>query len=315
MGLVIGMDEAGYGPRFGPLVVTATVWEVPDEPRDVDFWKTMDTAITPSPDRGDRRLHLADSKQVYSAGKGLAALERTVLAALQMAGARPGSFRQLCTSLAPDAVHELNDEPWFDCADLPLPHAPGEDSLDEASDNWSQCCLRGGIRLRAIRSDVVLTERFNQLTRAFGTKGAALSTISLRLLRSVWNPDDPQPTLVLADKHGGRNRYDELLDDVLDGQMIFRRQEGTPLSVYQVKSTELRFQAKGEAHLPVALASMTCKYVRELAMTLFNQFWNNHVPELKPTAGYPTDAVRFRSDIAEAQATLGISNDQLWRER
>src|SRR3954452_13849763 len=32
MGILIGMDEAGYGPHLGPLVIAATVWHVPDEP-------------------------------------------------------------------------------------------------------------------------------------------------------------------------------------------------------------------------------------------------------------------------------------------
>ena len=36
MGVFIGMDEAGYGPNLGPLVVTATVWEVPGEPGEFD---------------------------------------------------------------------------------------------------------------------------------------------------------------------------------------------------------------------------------------------------------------------------------------
>ena len=31
MGFLIGMDEAGYGPNLGPLVVAATVWEVEEE--------------------------------------------------------------------------------------------------------------------------------------------------------------------------------------------------------------------------------------------------------------------------------------------
>jgi hypothetical protein len=31
MGILIGMDEAGYGPNFGPLVVAATAWEVREE--------------------------------------------------------------------------------------------------------------------------------------------------------------------------------------------------------------------------------------------------------------------------------------------
>mgnify|MGYP002624099614 CR=1 FL=1 len=315
MGLVIGMDEAGYGPRLGPLVVTATVWEVPGDPRKVDLWRLLESVVTPKPARDEHRLHLADSKQVYNAGKGLAALERTVLAALELCESRPQSFRELCGVLAPDAVCELNAEPWFDDADLPLPHGSSSQPTGNTAADWKDCCCRHGIQLRAIRSDVVLTERFNRLTRDCGTKGAALSTTTFRLLRSVWDPDDPQPVLVVGDKHGGRNRYDQLLDDVLDGQMIFRRQESTPLSVYQVKSTELRFQAKGESQLPVALASMVCKYIRELAMTLFNRFWNSHLPELKPTEGYTTDANRYRSEIAGAQANLGISNDLLWRMR
>lgn len=30
MGILIGMDEAGYGPNYGPLVVAATAWHAPD---------------------------------------------------------------------------------------------------------------------------------------------------------------------------------------------------------------------------------------------------------------------------------------------
>ena len=30
MTYLIGTDEAGYGPNLGPLVISATVWQVPD---------------------------------------------------------------------------------------------------------------------------------------------------------------------------------------------------------------------------------------------------------------------------------------------
>ena len=60
---------------------------------------------------------------------------------------------------------------------------------------------------------------------------------------------------------------------------------------------------------------MICKYVRELAMEQFNAFWQQHLPALKPTKGYPTDAKRFRAEITETQKQLGIPDDVLWRQR
>ena len=32
-------------------------------------------------------------------------------------------------------------------------------------------------------------------------------------------------------------------------------------------------------------------------MMQFNAFWQHHIPELKPTKGYPVDAKRFWDDI------------------
>ena len=329
MGLVIGMDEAGYGPNLGPLVATATVWEVPGHPRDTDFWSQFAEVCCQCPEKGDTRLHVADSKQVYNPSRGLTSLERSVLAAFSLAGIRCGSFHELWNSLTrgeerparhpgnrrSSSRRDSEPEPWFDGDDLPLPHSARRDDLADPVRRWRDCCERSGLRLRAIRSDLVLTNRFNDLTRAADSKGLALSRISLQLLRSVWKPGEAEPAWIIADKHGGRNRYDDLLAEILDGEMIFRLREGTERSVYRVGRTEVRFQTRAEEHLPVALASMVSKYLRELAMVLFNRFWSRHVPDLKPTAGYPTDAWRFREAIAAAQQTLGIPDDVLWRER
>jgi ribonuclease HII len=97
--------------------------------------------------------------------------------------------------------------------------------------------------------------------------------------------------------------------------MIFRVEERHQLSRYRVNSTELRFQVEGESHFPVAVASIISKYMRELAMELFNQFWSRHCPEVKPTRGYPSDAKRFREAIEQSRARLGIPEHSLWRNR
>ena len=73
------------------------------------------------------------------------------------------------------------------------------------------------------------------------------------------------------------------------------------------------FVAKGESFLPAALASMFAKYTRELTMDAFNAWWAQHLPEIKPTAGYPQDAKRFLAEIEPLLEPLGIDRDVLWR--
>ena len=314
MAFVIGMDEAGYGPNLGPLVVTATVWEVPDQPDVFDFWATLHPSVTPSPPSTHSQLQVADSKVVYSPARGLANLEASVLAALRLMGQAPGGFQSLCELLVNHDSGLHQGQHWF-AEDLSLPQASDISRILQGAASWSTCCRDKQLRLHAIQSDIVHPEQFNRLTRDFDSKNAALSHISMRLLRRVWDPDVSQPTLIVADKHGGRNRYDGFLQDILEQQMIFRLDEGRHRSRYRINCTEIRFETKAESHFPVALASMVSKYVRELSMILFNRFWIRHVPDLKPTKGYPTDARRFKQDIAHAQIRLGIPDMVLWRSR
>src|SRR4051794_24119515 len=66
----IGIDEAGYGPNFGPLVMTAAACRVPDELADGDLWEVLDAAVCRcSMDKErPRPLLVDDSKKVYRAG-------------------------------------------------------------------------------------------------------------------------------------------------------------------------------------------------------------------------------------------------------
>ncbi|MEX0715178.1 MAG: hypothetical protein WD066_01255 [Planctomycetaceae bacterium] len=314
MGLVIGMDEAGYGPNLGPLVVTATVWEVPGRPDEADFWKLLRTVVVRDPKSSHKKLHINDSKAVYNSARGIGPLERSVLGVLRGVGHHPGGWRELSVLLTGGQV-DLDGEPWFTGRDLPLPSTRHDLCFDELANRWRECCTKSGVRLRAVVSDVVLTRRFNSAVRDAGSKGVALSRITLELLRRVWDPNGDEPTLVIGDKHGGRNRYDLLLQEVLDGVMIFRRQEGRESSRYRVNRTELRFEPRAEAHLPVAFASLVCKYLRQLSMSLFNAYWREHLPELKPTQGYSTDCLRFRDEITATAERLGLAADDWWRER
>ena len=74
------------------------------------------------------------------------------------------------------------------------------------------------------------------------------------------------------------------------------------------------FREKAEAQcMPVALASMLSKYLRESLMRRFNSFWKAHLPELVPTAGYYNDGLRFLEDIKAKRTELNICDDDLIR--
>jgi hypothetical protein len=96
--------------------------------------------------------------------------------------------------------------------------------------------------------------------------------------------------------------------------------ESAKCSEYRVerlgRDVRLVFRPRAEqASLPVALASMVAKYLRELFMRQFNRFWVERVPGLIPTAGYPGDARRFYEAIRPAMKKLSMPESAVWRRK
>ena len=131
---------------------------------------------------------------------------------------------------------------------------------------------------------------------------------------------DGEPVLFLCDKHGGRNFYAAMLQEAFPNGWIVAERESADESRYRVElldrpvTVTFRPRADGDS-VAVALASMLCKYLREVCMRQFNRFWATHVPGIRPTAGYPGDAKRFFDEIKPAMAKLGLTDDQVWRKR
>ncbi len=321
MAIFIGTDEAGYGPNLGPLLITATVWQVEGEPAEVDLYRRLKAVVcrTPSQASPRRRLAIADSKVLYNPAQGLELLERGVLGILSLLDCHPTDWRDIWRLLDRDADLHLEQLPWHVGYDSPLPWAADRDDLGKIGVRLRRGLSEAGVRLVAIRSTAVFPERFNAGTETCGNKAEALSQWTLKLLAEVLQACPAEPVMIVCDKHGGRNRYGRLLQQQFPDPLIEVHRESTAESVYRwgadPQRVEIRFRAGGESFLPAALASMVSKYLRELAMRAFNDFWCCRVPDLKPTAGYPGDAKRFKRAIAAAQNELGIGDNILWRSR
>lgn len=318
MPFLIGTDEAGYGPNLGPLVITATLWELPDHMAPADMWTALEGVLSSRLTRADRRLHVADSKQVYSSGKSLRNLERGVLSCLQQCGDRPADVQSLGCRLAGDdfaADYQTATGPQPE--DLKLPVSVTTEDVDQDARQLSDALQAAGIRLCDARSAILFAPEFNRRVAEHDSKGVVLSTETLRLVReAVDQLEQEQPTgWVVCDKHGGRNRYDDLIADAFDGALVFRGTESGPRSEYRLGNIEFCFRTKAEELLPVAVASMIAKYTREVVMQQFNAYWQTHVPQLKPTKGYPVDAARFWDDIAATCEQLGVDKSSIWRCR
>jgi hypothetical protein len=364
MGILIGMDEAGYGPHLGPLVVASTAWEVPDDSSGfrvqgsgegecevaaatgevrgatatfvrrkrrqcaddcVDLYRVLRNVVAKS--TSERRIAIADSKALYHPGHGLRQLERGLHCVLRTMRQSLECWSQIVNycEADPDGHHQCVCWPeGFDCA-LPVDAAPEE--LARLSARFERACGVAGVRPLAIRAKLVFPRQFNELVAYYHSKGAALSHVTVGLLREMMDlvcfagppAEAGSPVFIVCDKHGGRNYYTALLQHHFSEYWIEPVYESHAESRYEWGPAQARVRAKfrvnGETFMPTALASMTAKYLRELAMRAFNEFWCAQVSDLRPTAGYYRDAWRFKKDIAAKQRKLGIDDHVIWRIR
>jgi len=322
----VGIDEAGYGPNLGPMVMTAVVAESAGdggsdrrEGRDLDFWGELAATVDRAGGDPDR-LWVDDSKAILRGGKGRDRLETACLAAVHAAANEvPCCFGDLLDVLGAGTLDDVELASWSelgqgDRSGPPLAsrreHEPllARRPLLPKSARW---------RITAVRSVVVGPARFNHRLAVHGLKSMVHFEAFERLLRLMWDrAADGVTTQVCSDKHGGRHYYLPALSRSFPDAWIDRGDEGANLSRYTIREATRRLELSlvpraDQSHGLVALASIVSKTVRELWMDAFNAYWGARVPGLRHTAGYPVDAMRFRREI-EAAAAAEQCDPALW---
>ena len=319
MAIIAGIDEAGYGPTLGPLLVSASVFRVPDEHRDGNLWRLLARSVTTNP-KAKRKLVVTDSKLLYNRRKGIGALEEGVLSFLALSEGRFAEIRGLLKALAPQDADDAMSYPWYREQEVEIPLSGRALGLENRVERLRKTMDDCGVHFLGARCVPIFEAAFNESVEETDNKSVVLFDQVVRLIAGMAKKYASEDLLITVDKQGGRNRYGPMLGTRLKGARLVVKHQDSKVGHYHVRyrgsEFDVRFMKGGEKHcMAVALGSMFSKYVRELYMKLFNDFWRTHLPELRPTAGYATDARRFLADIAPVRQKLGIPDDVLIRRR
>jgi hypothetical protein len=304
-------------------VVSAVALEVPDHLLNTSLWKLLSDAVSRQPGVRRHRIAVADSKLLYHGLRdrnGLIHLERGVLAFLAATGLRPASVCQFLEAVSPGASARAASYPWYRDLRSELPRTLATQEVCDAGARLAESLRASRLRLLSIRTEVVFVEEFNRLIEVHGNKAAAHFEVFSRLVEHLCLEQPVQAMSVHVDRHGGRKYYLELLRQLWATAWIWVVDENPQTSHYQVadgdRQIEIRFTVGCEQHqLPVALASMVSKYLRELLMERLNGFWLERLPSLVPTAGYAGDGSRFFREIQGLLTDVGASPDWILRSR
>jgi ribonuclease HII len=316
---LIGTDEAGYGPNLGPLTIAGTLWSAENYP--FDWYRQLAASVSRDYKAGNQRLVIADSKKVHRPDD-LSYLELPVLALLHSMGEFiPNSLPALCEMLiSDDELVGLRNQFWWQGCELKLPIKVKIDDVEKLSERFRQDCSRNGIGLKKVTCRSIFPNEFNQLLNGQRNKADLLSANTLKIVRTLMDGEAIESMVsICCDRHGGRSKYLALLQACLTTEFVSVVSETHCRSAYRFRENQLdvsiEFTTNGESFLPTAVSSMIAKYLREVTMVGWNQFWQQHVPALQPTKGYPTDAKRFIKEIDSVRRKLGIELETIWRNR
>src|SRR5438552_3765526 len=146
--ILAGIDEAGYGPLLGPLVVGCSAFAVDGADGDdlPDLWRLMKKLVSRKRCRFGRKLHINDSKLVYAPDDGLKELERSMLVMSHQLHESISSTDDLLKCLASHVLQDLPVHPFY--------HVSAAERFPIENDAMAIKLLANGLRAEMKRVNV-----------------------------------------------------------------------------------------------------------------------------------------------------------------
>jgi ribonuclease HII len=306
MAILVGIDEAGYGPILGPLVVSAAAFRLPDAELKTPIWDLLNKSTCKKRHKKCGRLVIDDSKKLKSSKLKYELLQRGVLA-FQMAqrGEKPpAAMGVLLDSLGVDCIDQLDQYLWYKDSVIDKRLVYEQDDIVMAANAVKENMIEQDMALLYLQSRPMLVEKYNQRVATAKNKAKVLFSLVSQHIHSLYKMYGRKENNLqfIIDKLGGRTQYRGLLQTLFPTLSMKILTEDKTLSSYELSNNEykmrIHFAVKGDdKYLPIALASMTSKYVRELFMEALNEYFIQYAPEIRPTAGYYQDGTRFLEEL------------------
>lgn len=319
MAILVGIDEAGFGPILGPLVVSSSSFSLPRGFLEADLWQILRKSTSKRKKHLAGRLLIADSKKAHNKRDGTKHLKRTILACLRYLDKKPATLTKLLGLLCPDCVERLSSYPWYQNA-AAYEIAGNQADIKIASEVLKDELGSNKIKLLELKSCCLDVAYYNKMVGSVKNKARVLFGATSELIKRAYDNFGGDDLQVIVDRQGGRVHYRrELLRSFADMELKILL-ESPKASSYELKAggkgMRLHFVVGAdERFLPVSLASMVSKYLRELLVDNINRYFSGFSAELKPTAGYWKDGLRFIEDLKKKIPHVQYESEQLIRCR
>ncbi len=235
LAIVAGIDEAGYGPMLGPLVVSQAAFDVPDELAEQCLWAQLADSITAKVSKRDPRLPIVDSKKLHHSGAGLAAIEQTALVMLAASGCRPATFLELLQALCPAVENNLPSYPWYRHLQDAVPLECDAMTITLKANAVRRNLRREKIQFLGVRSCILPEGHFNRLVVSTRNKATVLWTLTLKLISYLMRLAGGRNLYIFIDRQGARIRYAQTLLTAFEDANLQVIEESAELSRYQLR--------------------------------------------------------------------------------
>ncbi len=284
-------------------------------------WDLLSDGI--SKERGDsKKLLICDSKKLFQGKKKWELLEECCLSFYAVThGKIPVSLDDFLSSspLAP-SQETLDRHPWYRDRLCHLPRWANKERIEEKAQELRTLFHSQKINLCAVASCAIPEAELNDSFRISFNKSNTHFEKCAPAIRWLVEKHLLDGGEIWIDRHGMRRRYAPALQGIFPSAQIWILHESKRESHYRLEnesgSIKISFVEKGEDHsFAVALASIFAKYTRELLMERWNSFFSKLAPQVRPTAGYVSDARRYLREAKNEIEKAKIPAELLIRSR